>query len=403
MHRKVMTQVQQAPTPTGQSGRLPLSGLLALAAGGFITIMLETMPAGILPAISGDLGISESAAGQTVTIFAIGSIVGAIPLISATMGWPRRRLLLLALAGYAVTSVVTGLSGYFALTLAARFVAGLFAGVLWAIIAPYARRMAAPHQQGKALTIALAGTPIALAIGTPVGTLLADLIGWRATFGVMTLLAGLVIVWVLAAVPDFPGQAKGERTPVGRVFAIPGVVPVLLVVFLYVMAHNVLYTYIASFLAPVGLDGNVSAVLLVFGVASLASIWITGILIDRHLRLLMISSTALFALAVLALGLLASLPVVVFLSAALWGLAFGGAASLLQTAASNAAGDAVDTVQPVIVTGWNIGIAGGGVVGGLLLGGLGASSLAWGTLVLLVVALLITIAGRRHAFPAHRG
>ncbi|MFD7476566.1 MFS transporter [Streptomyces sp. NPDC059837] len=216
-----MTQVQQAPAPTGQSGRLPLSGLLAFAAGGFITIMLETMPAGILPAISGDLHISESAAGQTVTIFAIGSIVGAIPLISATMGWPRRRLLLLALAGYAVTSVVTGLSGNFALALAARFAAGLFAGVLWAIIAPYARRMAAPHQQGKALTIALAGTPIALAIGTPVGTLLAGLIGWRATFAVMTLLAGLVIAWVLAAVPDFPGQAKRERTPVGRVFAIP--------------------------------------------------------------------------------------------------------------------------------------------------------------------------------------
>ncbi|MCX5094014.1 MFS transporter [Streptomyces sp. NBC_00365] len=248
-------------------------------------------------------------------------------------------------------SVVTGLSGNFALALAARFAAGLFAGVLWAIIAPHARRMAAPHQQGKALTIALAGTPIALAIGTAVGTLLAGLIGWRATFAVMTLLAGLVIAWVLAAVPDFPGQAKGERTPVGRVFAIPGVVPVLAAVFLYVMAHNVLYTYIASFVAPVGLGGSVSAVLLVFGVA-LASIWITGVLIDRPLRLLMISSTALFALAVLALGLLASLPVVVFLSAALWGLAFGGAASLLQTAGSNAAGDAVDSVQPVIVTVW---------------------------------------------------
>ncbi|MER5200462.1 MFS transporter [Streptomyces sp. NPDC002755] len=398
-----MTQVQQAPAPVDQPGRLPLSGLLALAASGFITIMLETMPAGILPAISGDLRISESAAGQTVTVFAIGSIVGAIPLISATMGWPRRRLLLLALAGYAVTSVVTALSGYFVLALAARFVAGLFAGVLWAIIAPYARRMAAPRQQGKALTIALAGTPIALAIGTPVGTLLADLIGWRATFGVMTLLAALVIVWVLAAVPNFPGQAKGERTPVGRVFTIPGVVPVLAVVFLYVMAHNVLYTYIASFLSPVGLDGSVSAVLLVFGVASLVSIWITGVLIDRHLRLLMISSTGLFALAVLALGLLVSLPVVVFLSAALWGLAFGGAASLLQTAASNTAGDAVDSVQPVIVTVWNIGIAGGGLVGGLLLGGLGASFLAWGTLVLLAVALLITVAGRRHAFPAYRG
>ncbi|MFC9243768.1 MFS transporter [Streptomyces sp. NPDC057136] len=398
-----MTHAQQTSEPAVRSERLPLSGLLALAAAGFITIMLETMPAGILPAISGDLGISESAAGQTVTVFALGSIAGAIPLISATTGWPRRRLLVLALAGYVLTSILTSLSENFTLTLAVRFVAGLFAGTLWALVAGYARRMVAPHQQGKALTLAMAGTPVALAIGTPAGTLIAGLIGWRYTFGVMALLCALVLTWVLTAVPDFPGQARGERTPLTRVFAIPGVVPVVVVTLLYVMAHNVLYTYIASFLAPVGLEDDVSAVLLVFGIASLASIWITGVYIDRHLRLLVISSTTLFALAVLALGLLTTLPAAVFAATALWGLAFGGAASLLQTAVANAAGPAAETVQSVMVTGWNVGIAGGGIVGGLLLGGFGTSSLAWGTLTLLLVALGMTLHGRRHAFPARQG
>jgi predicted MFS family arabinose efflux permease len=374
--------------------------LLALAAAGFITIMLETLPAGILPAMSGDLRVSESAVGQTVTVFAIGSIAGAIPLISATMGWQRRKLLLLAIAGYVVTSVATGVSDNFVLTLIIRFIAGVFAGMLWGILAAYARRMVTPEHRGKAITIALAGTPVALAIGTPAGTLLSGLIGWRFGFGVMALLAALLIVWVLAAVPDFEGQPKGERTPVGRVFSVPGVLPVVVVTLLYVMAHNVLYTYIATFLAPVGLGDSVSAVLLVFGVASLLSIWITGVLIDRHLRALMIASSALFALAALMLGLLANLPVAVFISAGLWGLAFGGAASLLQTAVTDAAGPAADIVQSVMVTGWNVGIAGGGIIGGLLLNGLGAPSLAWATLALLVAALIITLTARRHAFPA---
>lgn len=57
-------------------------------------------------------------------------------------------------------------------------------------------------------------------------------------------------------------------------------------------------------------------------------------------------------------------------------------------------------VQSVMVTGWNIGIAGGGIIGGLLLNGLGAPSLAWATLGLVVAALIITLAARRHAFPA---
>jgi predicted MFS family arabinose efflux permease len=374
--------------------------LLALAAAGFITIMLETLPAGILPAMSGDLRVPESAVGQSVTVFAIGSIAGAIPLISATMGWQRRKLLLLAITGYAATSIATAISENFVLTLGFRFVAGIFAGVLWGILATYARRMVTPEHYGRAITIALAGTPVALAIGTPTGTLLAGLIGWRSTFGVMALLAVLLIGWVLVAVPDFAGQATADRTPVGRVFSVPGVLPVVTVTLLYVMAHNVLYTYIASFLAPVGMSDSVSAVLLVFGVVSLISIWVTGILIDRHLRILLIGSCALFALAVLTLGLLAALPAAVFVSTGLWGLAFGGAASLLQTAAADAAGPAVDLVQSVMVTGWNIGIASGGVIGGLLLSGLGASALAWATLALLVTALIITIAARRRAFPA---
>jgi predicted MFS family arabinose efflux permease len=396
-----MTQTQHyAPDRTRNSGGLPLAGLLALAAAGFITIMLETLPAGILPAMSGDLGVSESAVGQTVTVFAIGSIAGAIPLISATMGWQRRKLLLLAITGYAVTSVVTAVSDNFVLTLIIRFVAGVFAGVLWGILATYARRMVTPNHHGRAITIALAGTPVALAIGTPAGTLLAGLIGWRCTFGVMALLAVLLITWVLAAVPDFAGQAKGERTPVARVFSVPGVLPVVIVTLLYVMAHNVLYTYIASFLAPVGLGDDVSAVLLVFGFASLVSIWITGVLIDRHLRTLMIASSALFAVADLAFGTLAGLPAAVFISAALWGLAFGGAASLLQTAAADAAGPAVDLVQSLMVTGWNIGIAGGGIIGGLLLSGFGASSLTWATFALLIATLIIVAAARKHAFPA---
>jgi predicted MFS family arabinose efflux permease len=397
-----MTLVQHRPDETRSPGHLPIWSLLALTASGFLTIMLETMPAGILPEMSQGLGVTESAAGQFVSVYAIGSIVGAIPIISSTMGWSRRRLLVGALTGYVLTSLVVAVSSSFVLTLGARFVAGVFAGVVWGVIAGIAGRLVSADQRGRGLTIALAGTPIALAIGTPAGTLLAGVIGWRFTFVAMAALAAVLIGWVLAALPALPGQEKGERTPIRRVFTLPGLIPVLITAVLYVTAHNILYTYIASFLAPVGMSGAVSAVLMVFGVASLVSLAITGALIDRHLRTLMIISAALFAVAMLALGFLAGSPVAVYASAAAWGLAFGGAASLLQTSMMNVAGTAVDAAQGVMVTGWNIGIAAGGILGGTLLGSLGAPSLGWTTLALLVIALIIVITGRRHAFPPAR-
>lgn len=142
--------------------------------------------------------------------------------------------------------------------------------------------------------------------------------------------------------------------------------------------------------------------LLVFGVSALVGLWATGLLIDRHLRLLMLISTAVLALAVLVLGLATSAPIAVTISIVAWGIAFGGSGSLQQTALTNASGTAVDAAQSVLVTGLNLGIAAGGVLGGLVLSGIGAGSLPFATLVLIVLVLVIVAAGRRHAFPARQ-
>ncbi|OXM55607.1 MFS transporter [Amycolatopsis alba] len=393
-----MTRPQTLSPHSTTSDRLPLAALLALATTGFITLLTETMPAGVLPAMSRDLGVSESAAGQSVTVFAIGAILAAIPLTKATIGWPRRHLLLVAISGFAVANTVTALSGSFALTLAARFIAGIVGGLLWALLAGYAVRMVPAHQRGKAMAIAMAGATVALSIGVPAAALLAKLIEWRYAFGIMTVLTLALIVWVVVAVPNFPGQPKGSRLPLTRTFRIPGVAPVLVVTLTFVLSHSILYTYIAPFLAPLGMESQVDAVLLTFGLVSLVSIWITGALIHRNLRLLMILACALFAACTLLLGIFSGVPALVYAGAALWGLAFGGTSTLLQTAVAEAAGDAGDVAQALLTTGWNIGIAGGGIIGGIILGGLNASWLSWVALALLVPTLAIVITARKNGF-----
>ncbi len=245
--------------------RLPVAGLLALAMTGFICIVTETLPAGLLPQISAGLGISAALAGQMVTAYALGSLLAAIPLTIATRGWRRRNVLLLTIIGFLVFNTVTALSTHYWLTLAARFFAGMAAGLAWSLLAGYARRMVAPQQQGRALALAMVGTPVALSLGVPLGTLLGSLVGWRAAFWIISALTFILIAWVLAKVPDYPGQSAHERLPLRRVFTTPGVRPVLAVVIAWMLAHNILYTYIAPFVAPAGLAGRVDLVLLVFG------------------------------------------------------------------------------------------------------------------------------------------
>lgn len=377
--------------PMNNQDRLPLPALLALAMAAFITILTEALPAGLLPLMAQGLTVSEALVGQLVTIYAIGSLLAAIPLTVVTQSWRRRPLLLIAISGFALVNMVTAVSDSYTVILVARFFAGVFAGLLWALVAGYAARLVSEHLKGRAIAIAMAGTPIALSLGIPAGTLLGVASGWRATFGLMSLLTVILVFWVIAKVPDFPGQARGKGVALRTVFTLPGIRPILFVTLVYVLAHNILYTYIAPFLVPAGIAERTDLVLLVFGIAALLGIWIVGVLIDRCLRELVLVSMTLFALAALTLGLAGTVPAAVYTSVAVWGLAFGGSATLFQTALAKAAGEATDVAQSMMATVWNIAIAGGGIVGGILLETFSVSVFPWSVLALLVAALAVTV------------
>ena len=382
--------------------RLPVSALLALAMTGFICIITETLPAGLLPQISAGLDISQAMAGQMVTAYALGSLLAAIPLTIATRGWRRRTVLLLTIIGFLVFNTVTALSSHYWLTLAARFLAGMAAGLAWSLLAGYARRMVAPQQQGRALALAMAGTPVALSLGVPLGTLIGSLTGWRMAFWIISALTVVLLAWVLAKVPDYPGQSAHERMPLRKVFVTPGVRPVLAVVITWMLAHNILYTYIAPFVAPAGLAARVDLVLLVFGGAALAGIWITGKLVERHLRATVLASLAAFLLTAVMLGLASHIPAVIYLGMLVWGLSFGGAATLLQTALADTAGSGADVALSMNVVAWNGAIAAAGVAGGTLLDAWGAQAFPWAMVILLLLAMVIAWSARAHGFRPGR-
>lgn len=394
-------QENTAASPAPLAG-LPLWQLLAFTMAGFLAIMTETMPAGLLPQIGRGLDISEALAGQLITVYALGSVLAAIPVVAATRSWNRRPLLLAAIGGLLVFNTITALSWHYGVTLAARFVAGMAAGVVWGLLAGYARRLVPPRLQGRALAVAGVGQPIALCIGVPLGTWLGTMLDWRGVFWIMSALSLLLLAWIRLAVPDFEGQPARQRLSVRRIATMPGIRPVLLALLAWILAHNVLYTYIAPFLASAGLGQRVDAVLLLFGLASLAGIWVTGLLVDRCLRALTLASLVLFAVAAWTLGFFSSSPALVMAGIAAWGLSFGGAPTLLQTALADNAGDGADVAQSMLVTVFNLAVAGGGIAGGLLLEGSGPRALPWALAALALLALGIVWSSRIRGFPPGR-
>lgn len=395
-------RVPNEPTPGRPSQPLPWSALLALAATGLVMIMTETLPAGLLPQIAAGLRVSEGAAAQLVGVYALGTIAAALPLVAATRTLPRKPLLLAGIVGFVIANGLTALSQEYALTLVSRAVAGACSGLLWGLTPGYARRIAPPGLAGRALAVAGLGTPLALALGTPAGSFAGAVLGWRWVFGAMSLAGVALVGWILAIVPRAPGapRSAGMSRTVIAVLRRPGVRPVLVVVFAWMLAHNLLYVYLAPFLVARAPGVRVDVALLVFGVAALVGIAATAALIDRLLRRLVLASLGAFALAAVTLATIGGAPPVL-IAVIVWGLTFGGASALLNTAMADAAAPEADVPATLVSTVWNGAIFGGSALGALL-STTGPELLAWTAVLMDGISLVVAAAARRHAFVSGR-
>lgn len=383
------------------SSALPIAALAGLAASGFLCIVTETLPAGLLPQIASGLRVSEAIAGQFVAVYALGSLLAAIPLTSLTQGFRRRPVLLATIICFVIGNTLTALADSIGVVLAARFIAGCAAGLAWGILAGYARSIVRPDQTGPAMAVAMVGVPLALSLGVPLGTFLGSFVGWRGSFLILSALGVMLIGWIIVKVPDAPGRTGGNRPSLLRVLGTQGIIPILLVILTWMTAHNILYTYIAPFAKAA--ETRVDLVLLAFGISSLLGIWIVGQLVDRMLRRLVLLAIGSFAVTAALLTIIGELEIAVYAGAVIWGLGFGGAGAMMQTASADTAGDGIDLAQAMVTTAWNLAIAAGGALGGVLLTTGGTPMLPPTVAALAALAFVIALAAHRFAFPpGHR-
>ena len=382
---------------------LPIVALLALSSTAFLTILTETMPAAVMPDMAASLQISSGGVGLLVSVYALASAAAAIPVVALARGLPRKPLYVGLVLIFALANAVTALSTSYPLTIASRVVAGLAAGIVWPVICGYAIRLVAPDDMGRALAITLAGSTVALVAGLPLGTALGNAIGWRYSYGLLSVLALLVIVWVLFAVPAAPGSQARQRASIRQVLGTAGLRPILLATLCAMLANYTLYTYMAPLSEALRLPGRTGQGLLLFGIGALLGVVLAGKFVDRWLRPLAMG--ALVATGVVMLVLVME-PVVVVACVALiaWGTSFGMLPTVFQAATGRVSGENAELATAMLTTTYNLGIFGGGAVGGLLLGIADIWSLQLVVFVFSGIALALLAMRTRHpALRAGRG
>ncbi|MBV9231039.1 MAG: MFS transporter [Chloroflexi bacterium] len=237
--------------------------------------------AGILPEIAHDLHVQVDQAGQMVTLFAMAYALGAPILAVLTARVARRWLLIIVLIGLCLANILSALATTFGWMLLTRVVAAACAALCSPTALAIAAMLAPPEQRGKALASVNFGLTIATVLGVPLGTLIGSHFGWMWTFGLVALLAGgaaLALVFSLPAIPTPPvASLRARISPLGQGSVLLG----LCLTFLWALAGFTVYTYITPLLRENVHLGDVSGLLLIYGVASMVGNWVGGYAVDR--------------------------------------------------------------------------------------------------------------------------
>lgn len=378
----------------------PWVGLLTLSGLVFASVTSEFLPTGLLPDISEELHVSESQVGLLITLFAATVVLTAAPLSVLTRNFARKSLLLVVLLLFIVSNVLAAIAPNYELLAGARILGGLTHGLFWSIVGAYAAHLVPKHQLGRAVAIVSGGGTAAFVLGVPLGTALGHALGWRLAFA---FIAGIMAVMLLVAVKFVPPVQHIEPLRTGEIAlplrkdrSIPGVVLVCILVFAFMFAHNIFYTYIAPFLiGPMGVDpSNVAGLLLLYGLAGAVGLALAGILSDRFPRAGLAAAGILVAVSVLLLGLFPGNFPVAIAAFVVWSTAFGGLPAMLQTRMMHVASARVrDVASAYQTTAFNAAIGAGALVGGILLDRTGILVLPFTDVALTLVGVLLAVVG----------
>ena len=368
--------------------------LLALAVGGFAIGTGEFVMMGLLPQVASDLSVSIPQAGQLISVYALGVVVGAPLLTAASVRFRRKTVLLVLMSWFAIGNLLSAVAPSFDLVMLGRFISGLPHGAFFGAGAVVAGSLVERNRSNSAMAVMFAGLTVANIVGVPLTTILGQHTGWRAVYAIVGLIGVLAVAAIFFAVPadasstDADSDQKVSIVRELRAFAKPEVWLVLGVAMLGGGGLFATFSYITPMMTNVThyADSSITWLLVLFGLGMTVGNLAGARIADRFpTRTLLFSLVTEIVVAVAFLGadhnrVTAALAIFLFPLTALAGL------PTMQGRIIALAGGAPNLAAASIQAAFNIANSIGAYLAGLAISaGYGYSS------VNVVAAVLVTI------------
>ncbi|MDI3406223.1 MFS transporter [Streptomyces cavernicola] len=351
----------------------------------------EFVIAGLLPELADDLQVSTGMAGQLISVFALTFAIGAPVMAVVLDPYPRRRVILAALAVFVVANVAAALAPTFGALIVLRAIAGLAAAVVSSTAFAAAAQGAPPDRQGRYLAVVTAGLTVALFTGVPVGAWVGSLLGWRSTFVLVAIVALAAIVVLALGLPRLEGAATAGLAERLRPLRSARVLRLVLAVFLCGVGGLMFYSYLSALLEQhQGGTDTLPLVLLLVGVIGVPSAFLGGRLADRYggrrSRLMVVGGHAIALAATGALLALGAPFPLLLAGIAAWSVFAWALNPPLQASTIEAAPEAPMTAISLNISGLYLGTAAAAAIGGIIVDGPGVLWIPFAAAISLTLA-----------------
>ncbi|WP_435167598.1 MFS transporter [Paenibacillus glycanilyticus] len=395
---EVSQQLNNKQVLKGQAGKEPFPiSVLSLTVGAFAIGMTEFVIMGILPNVASDLNVSISAAGQLITMYALGVAVGAPIMTILTSRIPQKKLLCILMLLFILGNGLSVVAPNYAVLMIARMITALTHGTFFGVGAVIASKLVRADKQAGAVSIMMAGLTIANIIGVPIGTYIGQNWGWRASFGAIAVMGILALIGIIIFIPKLKLSKQVSVLKQLSAIARPKLLVYLLIAALGNAGLFAVFTYITPLLTDITgfAEHNVTWILILFGIGVTVGNIVGGKLADWKLMPSILGLYLTIAVVLTIFTFTVHNEIASVITIFLWGAASFAVFPGLQVRIMSLAQSAPALASTSSHSAGNLGNASGAFIGGWVITHLSLGALPWVGAILVGLALVLGLLSYR--------
>ena len=358
--------------------------------GTFGVLSTEMGVVGILPQIAEYFNVNITQAGLFVSLFALTIAICGIFMPLVFSKFDRKKSFILVLAIFTIFSTIGAFVTDFNIALICRIIPAIFHPIYCGLALTVAAEIVEPEKAQDAVSKVIMGVSAGMIIGVPITTFVATNFGYQYAmmwFSIVTLIA------LIATIIFFPSLSGKEQSYGGQVsVAKTGIfiISTLGVIFLNAGMYTS-YSYISEFLNAITniFGSELSIVLFIYGIASIAGNWIGAKLLNSNVNRTVLSFPIIFSILLLGVFTFGFMKIPTIILIALWGLLAGIGNDISQYWMVSAAPQAPEFANGIFLSMGNVGVTIGTTIAGAVVLSMGVQYVMLAAIAVLILDLIL--------------